>query len=162
MELIDPNQKPKSAFKYSLNFSPELVLELISPELSGKFETRIVHSDTELYGLVRLTSNQIEYYVKLGLASSGTSARTIYKPIMEYKPGQGDPQKLPYHLTGQIIVEESHYSDVKYTADHLKLISPNNPPIDVSGYFARKATEFSGDITLNDGTRSGTLKGTLT
>jgi len=163
LEIIDVHNRPKASFKYDLNLAPPLIsFELISPDANAKFEARFIQSSTEYYGLVRLSVNNLEYYVKLGAQYASSDTQLVITPIMEYKAGQSNPQKTPYHVTGQIIVQElSQSGGARYMFNQVKLVSPDRPAIDVSGEIARQSGELSSDITLNDGIYKGTLKGKI-
>ncbi|GJQ78075.1 hypothetical protein Trydic_g2417 [Trypoxylus dichotomus] len=158
--LMDASNKLKSYIDYDLNIgTTSAVVKLVSPELTGSFEARLVNSPTASYGIVRLASNQIEYYVKIGMAYSGPEQRLVAKPILVYKAGQGDAQPLPYHATGEIIVEKS--DETKYTFNNLKLVTPNGPPIGVAGYVTTAPGKVSCEIALDDGHSKGSLNGKL-
>ncbi|KRT79670.1 hypothetical protein AMK59_8803 [Oryctes borbonicus] len=136
LALMDKADKPKTFLDYDVDLAtPAIIIKLASPEISGVFEAVMVRTLGNLYGLVRLASNQIEYFVKLGITYSGPNERIVMKPIMIYKAGQGEPQPLPYHITGQIIGEQWGEGK-KYIFDNIKLVTPHRPPIGVAGYIS--------------------------
>lgn len=100
----------------------------------------------------------MEYYAKVGVSYAASDTRSVYKPIMEYKAGQGAAKQLPYHVTGQIILEQVS-GGRKFIFDNVKLVSPDRKPIGISGNVANHRDEISADLTLDDGTHKGTVKG---
>lgn len=159
VELVDTKNAVKTTFKYDVQLShPSITFELQSPEIKGVFDTRLEFTQNDMYGLVRLASNDLEYYAKVGLKKTLAPGKRIFTPIMEYKAGQPPAQPLPYHVTGQLI-EVNTAEGSKFTFDNVKLVSPDREPIGVLGSVNVLRNEVLVDITLDEGQHRGNLKG---
>lgn len=132
---------------------------LESPVKRAGAEARLITNNNEKSLLARFYIDQAEYYAKAGYAQSGNAARTVYKPILEYKtPQDKAAQKPPYNVEGQIVVE-SGTEKRKYIFENVKLTAPNQKTIAVSGNVGSEIGGYFIDLTVGDANTKGSLKG---
>lgn len=132
---------------------------LESPVKRAGAEARIIVNNKEKSILARFYIDQAEYYAKAGYAQSGNTARTVYKPILEYKtPQDKAAQTPPYNIEGQIVVESDSKQN-KYIFDNVKLTAPNQKVIAISGYVGSEPAGYFIDLTVGNENTKGSLKG---
>lgn len=132
---------------------------LDSPAKRAGAEARLIANSNEKSALARFYLDQAEYYAKAGYAQSGSSARTVYKPILEYKTPQDQAaQKPPYTVDGQIIVESGGEKQ-KYIFQDVKFSGPNQKGLTINGNVGREPTGYFVDVAFGEANTKGSLKG---
>ncbi|KAJ0171016.1 hypothetical protein K1T71_013215 [Dendrolimus kikuchii] len=87
----------------------------------------------ELMGLVKVKLDDQEYYGKIGFNVQGNEARSVYKPILEYKVPDESGTKREIKIDGQL-VKESSGPQTKYTLQGIVIKLPNNENLEMSGH----------------------------
>ncbi|XP_050302966.1 apolipophorins [Anthonomus grandis grandis] len=122
-ETIGKDGQKKVSLDLAAEYSPEKFIRALfsSPQKQASAEARIVMTNVERSLLLKLTNDQEEFSGKIGVAVSGTSDKTIYKPILEYRTPQG-LIPLPVKTEGQVIVEQNG-ENFKLTFENIKVVS---------------------------------------
>lgn len=86
-EALGDKGDRKVALEVEGYLAPEKFLKasLVSPVKSAVAEVRLNGNDKEKSALVRFQLDKDEYYAKAGVQVSGTEAKAVYKPILEYR-----------------------------------------------------------------------------
>lgn len=146
--MTEPNKMLKATFD--------------SPLKTATAEAVITDNAKEKSAMARFQHDKTEYYGKIGVEVSGTPAKSIYKPIIEYStPGdivksKGN-RKPDYTVEGQVVVENGN----KFTFDQVKLIAPNQPPIAINGFLAKEGEKMSADVKVTREQLNFGVKGSL-
>lgn len=101
----------------------------------------------ELVGLVKLKVDDQEYYGKVGFNVQGNDARSIYKPILEYRVPDESGAKREIKIDGQLIKETSG-PQTKYTLDGIVVNLPNNENLEMSGHVQTQSQTKEIDFNL--------------
>lgn len=161
METIGNNGQKKVSLEVKGAVRPEayITANLVTPVKQATAQGRIINNNNEKSLFVKLKNDNEEYSGKIGVKISGSPAKAIYKPLLEVKTPSG-PQKLPYNIDGQLIVEHNG-QNVKYTFDNVKAVISDNKAITVKGNVGHEGQAFFSDVTVSDEANSVSLKGRL-
>lgn len=163
MESLGKGGQKKVSLTFEAFALPEKYIKatLTSPITSASLEGRITMTDSERSIFVRFNQDKNEYFGKIGVAVQGSAAKSIYKPIVQYKtPQDAALQVPPYRVDGQVIVENNGPATT-YTLDNVKLIIPNSKTITVNGKFGHEPETLFSDLTVSDGNSNASFKGKL-
>lgn len=159
VETVDKQGKPKAHFEVNAEIYPEKYITAVfnSPAKNAQAEARITDNDHEKSLMLKLRMDQMEFLGKLGVSITGSPGKQTYTPILIYKTPSGE-QKLPLKVEGDITVEKQGDS-VKYVFNNVKITLPTVTPFVLKGYVGRDNDDFSGDVSVSDGQRTGSLRG---
>ncbi|XP_017768375.1 PREDICTED: apolipophorins [Nicrophorus vespilloides] len=160
-ETLGEDNKPKVSLKIEAQAMPEkfIIATLDSPIKKITVESRVTDSDKEKSFSAKLSHDGHEYSGKLGVGIAKAGAKSTYTPLIQYKtPNVQGIQKSPYTVEGTITGEESG-DDKKFTFNNVRLVSPDRKPITITGNVGRKAGAYYSDISVSDGSNSGSFKG---
>lgn len=138
------------------SLQPNKVLRAVlkSPLKDAVAEAVLTDTAQEKSAMLRFQYDTNEYLAKIGVAVKGNDAKQIYEPLIEYQTPQDivktkGPRKPDYTVEGQVTVEKTG-DNRKFNFDHIKLISPGQPPIQINGHLAKEGpTSYSADLEVS-------------
>lgn len=162
METIGANNNQKLSLGVEVYLVPEIYAKasILSPIITAAVEGRVTNNNQEKSISLQFQQDQLKYLGKVGVSISGSPSRAVYKPLIEYNgPSQG---QVPVQVQGQIIAEQNG-NNVKYTFENVQVtgISGRQQPYSIQGNVGRDSGAVFADLTVSDGTQSGSLKGKL-
>ncbi|CAH0549657.1 unnamed protein product [Brassicogethes aeneus] len=160
LSTIGNNGQKKTSVQLLAHLQPDMIVkaQLVSPKYNALAEAKVISNDQEkaLFGRLNYLNN--EFYGKLGVSVSGTPARQVYKPVLEYKTPDGGVNTLK-SLEGQII-KETNGENVKYTFDNLKVAMPNaGKQLTLKGDLGKESGSLFTNLDISNGEQSAQLNG---
>ncbi|XP_028142993.1 apolipophorins isoform X2 [Diabrotica virgifera virgifera] len=165
LESIGNNGQKKLSIQVQSEIYPQKFIKAVlsSPVKSAFAEGRITNTNQEKSLLLKAGQDNVETYLKFGVAISGSQDKAVYSPILEYKTPDGN-QQLPVQVEGRIIAEQNG-PNRKYIFDNVRVHLPNQKVLGINGNIGNEAgnqgEDFFSDLTVSEGQQSGSLAGRL-
>lgn len=152
LETIGKNNNKKLSLQLDAFYLPQAFVKatLVSPIKTAVLEGRVTNSDQEKSLTVKLSHDKQEYLAKLGVSVTGTPAKYVYKPLIEYKTPTSGVAQLPIKVDGTVTVENVN-SEVSVTFDNVKVTAPNSKFINVQGklQLLKDQRKLNAEVTNN-------------